>query len=45
VLGPVGVTVIVAITGVVPAFAAVKEGILPVPVGANPMPGVSFTQL
>jgi hypothetical protein len=35
----VGVTIIVATTGVVPAFAAVNEAIFPVPDAASPMPG------
>lgn len=35
-----GVTVIVATTGVVPIFVAVKAGIFPVPLAANPMEGV-----
>ena len=32
-----GVTVIVAVTGAVPVFVAVKEGILPVPLAPRPM--------
>jgi hypothetical protein len=39
-----GVTVIVATTGVVPGFEAVNAAILPEPVAASPMPGVSFDQ-
>jgi hypothetical protein len=34
-----GVTMIVATTGAVPLFIAVNDGILPVPVAANPMVG------
>lgn len=41
----VGVTVIVATTGVVPAFVAVNAAILPVPLAAKPMLGVLFVQL
>ena len=33
----VGVTTIVAITGAVPVFTAVKEAILPIPEAARPM--------
>ena len=40
-----GVTVMVAVTGAVPAFVAVNEGILPVPLAARPMEGVLFVQL
>ena len=40
-----GVTVIVAVTAVVPAFVALNEAILPVPLAANPIDGVLFTQL
>ncbi len=39
-----GVTVIVAITGVIPVFVVVKLGILPLPVAARPIDGVSFVQ-
>ena len=39
----VGVTVIVAITGAVPALVAVKDGIFPVPLPTNPMDGVLLT--
>lgn len=35
----VGVTVMVAITGAVPGFVAVNEGITPVPVADKPMDG------
>jgi hypothetical protein len=38
----VGVTVIVAITGEVPALEAVKEGILPVPEANNPILAASL---
>ena len=37
-----GVTVIVATTGAVPTFVAVKLGILPTPAPASPMPGWLF---
>ena len=40
-----GVTVIVAVTGTVPALMAVNEPILPVPLAASPIDGVLFTQL
>tara|TARA_R100000935_G_scaffold30179_1_gene50508 strand:- start:691 stop:930 length:240 start_codon:yes stop_codon:yes gene_type:complete len=40
----VGVTTIVAVTGLVPEFIAVKEGIFPVPVDANPIEGLVFVQ-
>ncbi len=40
-----GVTVMVAVTGVVPLFCAVNEGILPLPAAAKPMDGVLFVQL
>jgi hypothetical protein len=40
----VGVTVIVAITGVVPALVAVNDGILPVPLAASPIVGSLFVQ-
>jgi hypothetical protein len=39
----VGVTVIVATTLVVPALAAVKEGMFPVPLAPSPMDGVELT--
>jgi hypothetical protein len=39
----VGVIVIVAITFVVPAFVAVKDGMFPVPLAASPMDGVLLT--
>ena len=38
----VGVTVIVAITGVVVRFVAVNEGILPVPLALKPIVGSLF---
>jgi hypothetical protein len=40
-----GVAVIVAITGLLPVFTAVNEGMLPEPLIARPMPGALFTQL
>jgi hypothetical protein len=40
-----GVAVIVAATGLLPVFTAVKEAILPVPFAAKPIPGVLLTQL
>ena len=40
-----GVTVIVAVIGLLVLFIALNEGILPVPLAAKPMPGVSLTQL
>ena len=40
-----GVTVIVATTGAVPVFTAVKDAILPVPLAAKPMEGVLLVQL
>ena len=43
--GKVGVTVIVAINGLVPVFVAVKEGIFPVPLAARPIAVLSLTQL
>lgn len=44
-LFPVGVMVIVAVTGVVPLFVAVNDGIdAEVPLEANPMDGVSLVQ-
>ena len=39
------VTVIVAVIGVVPLFIAVNDGMLPVPLIANPTDGALFTQL
>ena len=39
-----GVTVMVAVTGAVPALAVVKAGILPVPPAARPIEVVLFTQ-
>jgi hypothetical protein len=41
----VGVTVIVATTGVVVTLVATKVGILPVPLAAMPMDGALFVQL
>ncbi len=38
--GPVGVTVIVAVTGVLPLLTAINDGILPLPLAASPMDGV-----
>jgi len=40
----VGVTIIVAMTGVVPALTAEKEAISPDPEAASPIPGVSLVQ-
>ena len=40
-----GVTVILAVTGAVPAFVALNEAIFPVPLAANPIDGVLFVQL
>jgi hypothetical protein len=40
-----GVTVIVAVTGAVPAFVPVKDAISPVPLAANPIDGVLLVQL
>ena len=40
-----GVTVMVAVTAVAPAFKAVKEAILPVPLAARPIDVVLFVQL
>lgn len=39
----VGVTVIVATTGLVPLLVAVKEEIFPLPLAPKPMDGVLFT--
>ena len=41
----VGVTVIVAVTGVLPAFTAVNDGTVPVPLAPRPVAMLSFTQL
>jgi len=41
----VGVTVIVAITGLVPVLIAVKAGMFPVPEAAKPIEVKSFVQL
>lgn len=38
----VGVTVMVAITGAVPVFVAVNDGMLPVPLAPSPMVGSLF---
>ena len=43
--GITGVTVMVAVTGAAPAFVAVNEGILPVPLAARPMDVVLLIQL
>ena len=40
-----GVTVIVAVTAVVPALVAVKDAISPLPLAANPILVVLFVQL
>ena len=40
-----GVTVMVAITGAVPALVAVNEGISPVPLAASPIDGVLLVQV
>jgi hypothetical protein len=40
-----GVTVMVAITGVAPTFKPVKAAMLPLPLAANPIEGVSLVQL
>jgi hypothetical protein len=40
-----GVTVIVATTGELPVLTALNDAILPEPVAANPIDGVSFVQL
>jgi hypothetical protein len=44
-LATVGVTVIVAVTELVPIFTAVKDGCEPVPLAARPMVELEFTQL
>lgn len=41
----VGVTVIVAVNGIIPGLIAVNEGISPVPLAARPMEGWVLTQL
>lgn len=41
----VGVTVMVAVTGVLPLFTAVNAGTVPVPLAARPMEGLLFVQL
>ena len=40
----VGVTVMVATTGMVPGLMAVKDGMLPVPEAARPIDGVELIQ-
>ena len=40
----IGVTVIVATTGVLPVMVGLKAAILPVPEAARPINGVSFSQ-
>ena len=40
-----GVTVIVAVTGVLPLFTATKDAILPVPLAASPIEGALFVQV
>jgi hypothetical protein len=40
-----GVTVIVAITGALPVLVAIKEGIFPVPLEANPILELLLVQL
>ena len=40
-----GVTVIVAVTGVVPKFVAVKAGIFPLPLAPKPIDALLFVQL
>ena len=40
-----GVTTILAIMGVVPLLTAVNEAIVPVPLAASPIPGLSLVQL
>ena len=41
----VGVIVIVEVIGVVPLFTAVKDGILPVPLAANPIEVLEFVHV
>lgn len=41
----VGVTVIVAVTGVLPALMATNDGMLPLPLAPNPMDRLLFVQL
>ena len=43
IVNDIGVTVMVAITVVVPALVAVKDGIFPVPLPASPMDGALLT--
>jgi hypothetical protein len=40
-----GVTVIVAVTTVVPLLVAIKDAISPVPLAARPIEGLLFVQL
>jgi len=40
-----GVTMMFAATGLAPVFSGVNEPMSPVPFAANPIPGVSLTQL
>ena len=40
----VGVTTMVATTGEVPVFTAVKAAMFPIPDAKSPIPGVSFVQ-
>ena len=40
-----GVTVIVAVTGAEPVFAAMKEAMLPVPLEGSPIEALLFVQL
>ena len=44
-LAVVGLTVIVAVVALVRLLAVVNDGILPVPLAANPIDGLLFTQL
>lgn len=41
----VGVTVIVAVTGAVPVFTALKAAMFPLPVAPSPMDGSLLVQL
>jgi hypothetical protein len=43
-MGLVGVTVIVAVTGALVKFVAVKEAMLPVPLAAKPIEVLLFVQ-
>ena len=40
-----GVTIKVAVTGVVPVFTAIKAGIFPVSLAGSPMPGILLVQV